>query len=181
MRTAEVYELECWACRSYLVIATSADCCPDCGAELAIEWGPKRPRRRNRRNKGEAMYTIQKHRINLDLIAFVEIGEESLHVNGPGADIVLDRNTDPNATHALLIDLREVRSWLPANGKLVNPAHIITMTCPEHGVLKVNVAGTEIWVSEREELKGLMNHHAGLFSQPLYPSASQPPSEQEAA
>lgn len=38
MRTSEVYELQCWACDSQLVIGVDETCCPDCGAEFAIEW-----------------------------------------------------------------------------------------------------------------------------------------------
>lgn len=125
------------------------------------------------------MYTIQNHRINFALIAFVEIREESLHVNGPGADIVLDRTADPNGTHALLIDLVEVRNWLRANGKLVNPAHIVAITWPEQGMVKVNVGGTEIWVTDKDEVKALLDHHAGPFIQPL--NQAPPEAEEKAA
>lgn len=127
------------------------------------------------------MYTIQNHRINFALIAFVEIREDSLHLNGLGANIVLDRTTDPNATHALLIDLREVRNWLPANGRLVNPGHIVSMTWPEEGMVKVNAGGTEIWVTDKDEVKALMDHHAGPYIQPLHAAPQAPAAAEEKA
>ena len=154
MRTSEVYELECWACDSHLVIGVEETCCPDCGAEFVIEWRPNGVRRVNladRRRKEKLMITMQNYRVNLDQIAYVEIGDEVLKLNGPGAGaIILDKSSD--AAIDLLLNLESERfGWMYANGKLINPKHIVSMTKTEEGHLKVYVNGIEIFVPDEEE------------------------------
>lgn len=44
MRLAEMFSLQCWACRREIEIpCPPPHHCPDCGARLAIEWRPARP------------------------------------------------------------------------------------------------------------------------------------------
>lgn len=101
-------------------------------------------------------YAIQHYRINLTAISHVAIGEETLRVNGPGADITLDKST-PEA--ADFLEFLRLADWVEANGNLVNPALIVYMAVNDEGYLHINAGGTIIWVPDEEQMTKI----AGAF------------------
>lgn len=161
MRATEVYE--CWVCGALLVIDELCECCPDCGAEFAIEWraakdsgGATAEKKKEKQKAMKNSYAIQNYRINLAVISHVAIGEETLKVIGPGTDITLDKAT-PEASDFL--DVLALSGWVHANGNLINPELIVYLAVNDDGYLHINAGGTIIWVPDEEQMAKIQ----GLF------------------
>lgn len=117
-----------------------------------------------------AIVTIENHRINLDQIAMVELGEGCLKLKGPGAEIIIDKASEGGID--LLLNLESERfGWLYANGHLVNPKHVVSITRTSEEHMKVNVGGVEIWIPDEEERLTFL-HFGKSDPEPAEPAAA---------